>query len=96
VREVTLDATGPIRLDEDDMDDEYGDIAVCRCGLSEEFPLCDGSHRRAEGEEPGVLYTYVDGERRAVEEVRLADGDVLVPGGDGDGGEGVSDAEETE
>ncbi|SHG83071.1 CDGSH iron-sulfur domain-containing protein [Halobaculum gomorrense] len=71
VREVTLDGTGPLRLDEDDIDEEYGDIAVCRCGLSEEFPLCDGSHRRTDGEAAGVRYKYVDGERRRVEEIRL-------------------------
>ncbi|WP_321169940.1 CDGSH iron-sulfur domain-containing protein [Halobaculum sp. CBA1158] len=81
MREVTLTDTGPIRLDEDDLDEEYGDIAVCRCGLSEEFPLCDGSHRKTEEEAEGVHYKYVDGERREVEEIRLADGDAIDPSG---------------
>ena len=89
VREVTLDATGPVRLDEDDLDDEHGDVAVCRCGLSDEFPFCNGSHRMTEGETEGVRYKYVDGERRVVEELRLgdetADGDEEANAGAGDG-----------
>ncbi len=73
VREVTLDATGPVKFDADDLDEKHSDIAVCRCGLSDEFPLCDGSHRQTEAEEEGVRYKYVDGERRVVEEIRFAE-----------------------
>jgi CDGSH-type Zn-finger protein len=65
-REVTHTATGPKRLTPDDIDDEKGDVAICLCGLSEEYPFCDGSHRRAEGEDPDERYKYVDGERRRV------------------------------
>lgn len=72
-RDVTLSATGPRFLDEEDIDPEKGDIAVCQCGLSDEFPFCDGSHRRTEAEDEG-LYRYVDGDRRRVESVTFADG----------------------
>jgi CDGSH-type Zn-finger protein len=33
------------------------------CGLSKKKPFCDGSHKRAKGEEDGKLYLY-DQERR--------------------------------
>ena len=76
-REVTHEATGPLRLDEDDLDDEKGDIAVCLCGLSEEYPFCDGSHRATEDEETDARYKYEDdspeGGRREIEEIVFAD-----------------------
>ncbi|WP_255150654.1 CDGSH iron-sulfur domain-containing protein [Halorarius halobius] len=71
MREVTHTATGPLKLDEDDIDPEKGDIAVCLCGLSDDYPFCDGSHRTTRDEVPGVRYKYpddsADGERRVVE-----------------------------
>lgn len=75
-RIVELDATGPRKLDESDLDSEKGDIAVCQCGLSENFPFCDGSHRSTRTEADGVCYRYVETEasvcRREVKDVVYA------------------------
>ena len=41
--------------------DEEGNTrlrGICMCGLSSNLPFCNGSHRKAEDEEEGVLYTY--------------------------------------
>jgi CDGSH-type Zn-finger protein len=71
-REVTLDARGPRFLDADDIDPEKGDVAVCQCGLSDEFPFCDGSHRATEAEADDRRYKYVDGERRVIDRIVFA------------------------
>ena len=65
-REVTHTERGPYRLTPDDIDETYGDVAICQCGLSADPPFCDGSHRRTEDEAEGVLYRYEDGERHVV------------------------------
>lgn len=72
-REITHEATGPRYLDAGDIDPEKGDIAVCLCGLSADYPFCDGSHRATEDEESGVVYKYegddATGPRRVVERI---------------------------
>ena len=69
-RLVELEGEGPRKLEPDDIDPEKGDVAICQCGLSEGFPFCDGSHRKTDGEEDGVRYTYEeDGTRRRVERI---------------------------
>lgn len=77
-REITHEATGPVRLDEDDIDEDHGDIAVCRCGLSDDGLFCDGSHRATEDEQEGVRYKYEDDDdenpRHVIEEISYAEG----------------------
>jgi len=76
-RLVELDAQGPRKLDESDIDEEKGDIAICQCGLSAQFPFCDGTHRETRDETDGVCYRYAKEDeslsRRAVDRVVYAD-----------------------
>ena len=76
-REVRHAARGPAILDENDVGDD-GKIFVCRCGLTDDPPFCDGSHNRTHDEEEGVVYRYEgdddENERRIVEGFEFADG----------------------
>lgn len=80
-RLVEHDATGPKFVDESDIDTEKGDIAICQCGLSAEYPFCDGTHRETESEDADTVYRYLenaDGDvnRKEIRQITFADGTV--------------------
>lgn len=52
-RLVRRDMDGPIRIDPQDKP-----VFVCGCGLTKNFPFCDGTHKACKQEEPGALYVY--------------------------------------
>jgi CDGSH-type Zn-finger protein len=63
-RLVRHDAEGPIRIEPQDKP-----IFICACGLSQNLPYCDGSHKTCRTTEtPGTLYVYDKDRRQIVEE----------------------------
>jgi len=74
-REITYEATGPLRLDAEDLEARGGSVRLCRCGLSDDRPFCDGSHEATEDEAGGVRYKYADDDaanpRREIARLRL-------------------------
>jgi len=57
-RLVRLTMSSPLRIDASALPASGKPISICTCGLSAKFPYCDGSHRLARQEVPGMLYHY--------------------------------------
>ncbi len=65
-RLVRHDLTAPIRIDPQDKP-----VFICGCGLTKNFPFCDGTHKVCKQERPDRLYVYDAEKERIVEEQPL-------------------------
>ena len=65
-RIIEHEDTSPIAVAKDSVPGSH--IHVCRCGLTQGPPLCDGSHRIARSEKPGRLVRYTKHEDALVAE----------------------------
>lgn len=62
-RLVRYEGTGPIRIEPQDKP-----VFICGCGLTRNFPFCDGTHKVCKDESANKTYIY--GDDRTVVEVR--------------------------
>lgn len=61
-RMVRLEATGPIEVKP-----QSQSVWICACGLTQNGPFCDGSHKKARQEKPGSLCVYNPARTEVVE-----------------------------
>ncbi|MHC4975805.1 MAG: CDGSH iron-sulfur domain-containing protein [Planctomycetota bacterium] len=52
-RMIRHEHAGPIRLEPQDKP-----YFICACGLSQNLPHCDASHKNCKAEQEGTLYVY--------------------------------------
>lgn len=62
-RLVRHDATGPIKIEPQDKP-----IFICGCGLTQNFPFCDGTHKTCKNEPEGKLVVYGPDKKTIIEE----------------------------
>ena len=63
-RLVRRDLDGPIKIEPQDKP-----VWVCGCGLTANFPFCDGAHKACKKEDADKLYVY-DSDNATITEVR--------------------------
>ncbi|MCC7193854.1 MAG: CDGSH iron-sulfur domain-containing protein [Phycisphaeraceae bacterium] len=63
-RLVLHTATGPFEIKPQEKS-----VWICQCGLSQNLPYCDGSHKACRNEVPGKIYVYGP-DRKTIVEVR--------------------------
>lgn len=72
-REVTHEATGPVPIDEEELEEQGGTAHICQCGLSDNKPYCDGSHSDTADEGDGTLYKYEGDSRKVIENIEYVE-----------------------
>ena len=65
-RMIYHDATGPHEVKPSEQS-----VWICQCGLSQDYPFCDGSHKNARLEDASKLYVYNKERTDVVEEKGL-------------------------